>query len=786
MAEARLAVAFQFSVTDEGNISFRVDRQLINNVLLSSARSAQRRFLELRNSVLRAIYPGSPWSLVLWLAVFTLLRLLSPGTASKLLQWWQSFLPFLDRLASPDAVHVVSVLSLALIVWISGLYIQRYVLIMLLYFKGYLYTAHGKMPLLIKLWFLCVKFVIGPIRPSLYTFQTSLPWLPLPSVEDTCKNYLRTVRPLMDDEKYEATRKRAEEFAAGSGRWLQLFLRAKHLFSSNYVSDWWEQYVYLRGRSPIMINSNYYILDGFPRTTNVQAARVGCLLHFLAKFKQDLELERVKPMLISNAVPLCMNQYKRVFGTTRLPGVEQDEIQHVPYWKSRHVAVMRRGRFYHVPLYYSGRILQPAELEMLIQLIIDDDAVVKDVPDGELHLPALTATDRTSWAKVRQSHFSSGLNQKSLQIVETAACVIVLEDGEPSFSPGSDTEVTSLSRSGLHGNGYNRWFDKSLTLAVYSNGVFVGNAEHSWADAPVIGHVFEVLMMKEHVLSRDAPIYGEDGHCLGKVSCPRRLPQRLRWNLPEACNTEISRALTDAEKLIADLDLYVLCHTEFGKGAVKKCRMSPDAFIQMALQLAYWRDIGKFSLTYEASMTRLFREGRTETVRPVSGESCAFVAAMQKYVAGGDGAPTAAEVQGLLRAAGNRHQESYRNAMAGCGVDRHLFTLYVVSKYLGKDEPFLQDVLSEPWRLSTSQTPYNQDPPKGVKIPDDLTGGGGFGPVADNGYGVSYIIVGEKKIFFHVSSKFSAEATSSERFAKNIRQAMRDMINLFEVSPVAK
>jgi len=26
------------------------------------------------------------------------------------------------------------------------------------------------------------------------------------------------------------------------------------------VSDWWEQYVYLRGRSPLMINSNYYCL----------------------------------------------------------------------------------------------------------------------------------------------------------------------------------------------------------------------------------------------------------------------------------------------------------------------------------------------------------------------------------------------------------------------------------------------------------------------------------------------------------------------------------------------
>ena len=56
--------------------------------------------------------------------------------------------------------------------------------------------------------------------------------------------------------------------------------------------------------------------------------------------------------------------------------------------------------------------------------------------------------------------------------------------------------------------------------------------------------------------------------------------------------------------------------------------MSPDAYIQMALQLAYYRDAGKFSLTYEASMTRLFREGRTETVRPCTIESTAWVKSM--------------------------------------------------------------------------------------------------------------------------------------------------------------
>lgn len=37
-----------------------------------------------------------------------------------------------------------------------------------------------------------------------------------------------------------------------------------------------------------------------------------------------------------------------------------------------------------------------------------------------------------------------------------------------------------------------RWFDKSFTLVVYKNGKIGVNTEHSWADAPIIGHMWEV------------------------------------------------------------------------------------------------------------------------------------------------------------------------------------------------------------------------------------------------------------------------------------------------------
>lgn len=195
----------------------------------------------------------------------------------------------------------------------------------------------------------------------------------------------------------------------------------------------------------------------------------------------------------------------------------------------------------------------------------------------------------------------------------------------------------------------------------------------------------------------------------------------------------------------------------------------------MALQLAYYRDYGKFSLTYEASMTRLFREGRTETVRPCTIESAAWVKSME------DKNATTNERMKLLNEACKRHQQGYIDAMCGRGVDRHLFCLYVVSKYLEVESPFLKEVINEPWRLSTSQTPHGQTPKIDLKkFPGLTTPGGGFGPVSFEGYSVSYIISGEERIFFHLSSTKSCEITDTARFSKRIFNAMNDIKLLFE------
>lgn len=94
---------------------------------------------------------------------------------------------------------------------------------------------------------------------------------------------------------------------------------------------------------------------------------------------------------------------------------------------------------------------------------------------------------------------------------------------------------------------------------------------------------------------------------------------------------------------------------------------------------------------------------------------------------------------------------------------------------------FFKQVLSEPWKLSTSQTPHGQ---AGLidlkKNPNYISAGGGFGPVADDGYGVSYIIAGNDVIFFHISSKKSSSATDSLMFAKSLLKVLRDMKKLME------
>lgn len=170
---------------------------------------------------------------------------------------------------------------------------------------------------------------------------------------------------------------------------------------------------------------------------------------------------------------------------------------------------------------------------------------------------------------------------------------------------------------------------------------------------------------------------------------------------------------------------------------------------------------------------RMFNEGRTETIRSVSLESKKFVELLD------DAGASKEDKIKALRCACDQHQATSRDAGIGKGVDRHLFGLYVAGQAIGADVKFIKEALSIPFKLSTSQIPQRQTTERADGDPKLLSPSGGFGPVSDSGYGVSYMMADDARTFFHVSSKISCDKTKSDRFMGQIKRALTDMKNLF-------
>ncbi|XP_061465917.1 carnitine O-palmitoyltransferase 1, liver isoform isoform X2 [Rhineura floridana] len=762
MAEAHQAVAFQFTVTPDG-IDLRMSHEALRQIYLSGLYSWKKKFIRFKNGIITGVYPASPssWLIVVVGVMSTMYAKIDPslGLIAKINRTLDT-----TGYMSNQTQSIVSGILFGTGLWVALIFSMRSTLKMLLSYHGWMFAEHGKLSTGTKIWMALVKLFSGR-KPMLYSFQTSLPRLPVPAVKDTVNRYLESVRPLMYDEQFKRMEGLGKDFAINLGPKLQWYLKLKSWWATNYVSDWWEEYIYLRGRGPIMVNSNYFAMDFLYFTpTTVQAARAGNAIHATLLYRRKLDRQQIQPLMIYNAIPMCSSQYERMFNTSRLPGTETDTIQHIK--DSKHIVVYHKGCYYKVWLYYDGRLLKAREIEQQMQQILDDKS---EPQPGEEKLAALTAGDRVPWAKARQTYFAHGKNKQSLDAIEKAAFFVTLDDTVQGYREENPmTSMDTYAKALLHGKCYDRWFDKSFTLVVFKNGKMGLNAEHSWADAPIMGHLWENVMFSDCLELG----YTEGGHCKGEATLGIPMPTRLQWEISEECQEVIERSLTTtAGPLAEDVDFHSFPFDTFGKGLMKKTKTSPDAFVQLALQLAHYRDMGKFCLTYEASMTRLFREGRTETVRSCTLQSCKFVQAMD------DPTESIEKKCALFRAAADNHQRLYRLAMTGSGIDRHLFCLYVVSKYLAVESPFLKEVLSEPWRLSTSQTPQQHIDLS--KNPEMESSGGGFGPVADDGYGVSYIIVGDNLISFHVSSKFSCPETDSHRFGKNIKQALCDIRNLF-------
>ncbi|KAJ8311520.1 hypothetical protein KUTeg_010875 [Tegillarca granosa] len=614
------------------------------------------------------------------------------------------------------------------------------------------------------MWAVLVRIVSG-YSPTLYSCQQSLPRMPVPSLKDTLNRLLDSLKPLYgeDTEEWNKLVQEAAKFEKTTGPKLQSILVLKSWWSQNFVTDWWEKYVYCMSRSPLPINSNYYIMDqSYWTPSPLQTARTASVIHQFLKFRQLCDREQLEPLVLRKTIPICMAQYEKMFSTTSIKAY----------------SCLQEGYYYRMDVFdQTCKLMTPCMIEKQLQKIIND----ADLHQAAKCIPVLTGIERTTWSNIRSQHFCDGINKESLDVIEKAIFFVSLDTK-------INKDLSSRGKGLLHNDGKSLWFDKSINIVGFPDGRFGLNTEHSFADAPAVAHLVEFNLTKEildcfnqkHQRYWRAlePSFTDKGHCTPQENeppIPKSLqPSRLIWDVNPNLEKHILSALDTVSKNIDDLDLCIRDHDSYGKGFMKTCKVSPDAYIQMALQITYYKNAGKFALTYEASMTRLYLQGRTETVRSLTTDSVkAFL----------DKSESKETKINLLRKACEFHQGLYRDAMNGRGCDRHLFALYVVSKGMGYDSDFLKKALTIPWTLSTSQQPQQQI----VSSPDCnhpqyrhmLCPGGGFGPVSDDGYGVSYMIPGDSKVFFHVSAKKSAPGTSATKFMDQLFETLAEMREIF-------
>ncbi|BHF82227.1 Belongs to the carnitine choline acetyltransferase [Sparganum proliferum] len=487
MAEAHSAVAFSFAVTSEGftyDLNTEVLRALAKSTIESWKHSASR----LKNSVYSKFYPFHVTSWFIFAVAVFLASFFDVHASRYPVAVIENFLKLHCGLTL--SYHMFGCLIFAFLLWSLGSMVNRLLLRVLLSNTGWIYKMPNNIDASVKIWAYLLKLLQGR-KPRLYSYQNSLPSLPLPSLRDTLERYLASVRCLHSEADFAELCRKAREFRKGSGRKLQFFLNVKYWLTSNYVSDWWEEYVYLSSRAPLMSNSNYYGLETMwgPPGCPTQAARAAFLVYHCLKIRHAIYLGEMEPIMLHGIVPLCSLQYERQFNTTRIPETGKDVLVH--WAKSDHIAVYHRGRYFKCPFVVEGRYLLPTELEAMFESILGD---VSEPAAGEKRLAALTAGPRDDWAMARRSFFSSGVNRTSLNAIEKSAFFVVLD--EEAF--GNDYKnINAFAKSALCGKCCDRWFDKSFTMIVYKDAKFAANSEHSWADAPITSHAVESCLVHE-------------------------------------------------------------------------------------------------------------------------------------------------------------------------------------------------------------------------------------------------------------------------------------------------
>ncbi|KAI0181966.1 choline/Carnitine O-acyltransferase [Hypoxylon sp. FL1284] len=525
-----------------------------------------------------------------------------------------------------------------------------------------------------------------------FASQDSLPKLPIPELDQTCKKYLAALKPLQGPREHSETKLAVQDFLKRDGPELQRKLQEYAVGKTSYIEQFWYD-SYLNFDNPVVLNLNpFFLLEDDPTPArNNQVTRAASLVVSALEFVRAVRREELPPDQIKG-IPLDMYQYSRLFGTARVPTENGCQIEQDP--DSKHVVVLCHGQFYWFDVLddNSDLIMSERDISINLQTIIDDAAQtpIQEAAKGALGI--LSTENRKTWSGLRDvlTKEEGSNNADCLGIVDSALFMLCLDYTEPATAAalcqnmlcGTNQVVKGIQ----HGTCINRWYDK-LQIIVCKNGSAGINFEHTGVDGHTVlrfaSDIYtDTILRFARTINGQAPSLWKtaspdpskrDPESFGDVTTT---PHKLEWDMSPELNIAVRFAETRLADLISQNEFECLDFSGYGKNYITSAGFSPDAFVQMAFQAAYYGLYGRIECTYEPSMTKAYLHGRTEAIRTVSDESVNFV---QLFWADG---PAEEKIE-VLRKACQLHVNSTRECSKGRGCDRHLYALFCVwQRYL--------------------------------------------------------------------------------------------------------
>ena len=583
--------------------------------------------------------------------------------------------------------------------------------------------------------------------------EDHLPRVPLPSLEGSCARFVEWCAPLLTADELAETERAVAAFLAPGSPAYTLHAALEKYEAADGVHSWLDTfwpYRYLGRRDRIALNANFFFL--FTDTGEGQVERAAGLVAGALRYKQQIDDETLPPAE-QRGRPLSMEQHRYLFSATRIPGDPLDTAR-TPYsedWpgpsRERHVVVFHRGNVFRLDvLGPDGHPHTLDELAAGMRAVLAAGATPAAPGTAVGHL---TTKARAEWAASREALLAAG-NAGALDTIETALFCVCLEDTAP-------TDAAEAADRLLHGDSANRWFDKAVSFVVFPDGTAGFNGEHCKLDGTTD------IALIDAVLGTPA---AEQSRLSGAVPQGTPACSRLEFVLDDALRADV-RAAGDAFAAYAADTVTTVASLDFSSTRAKALGCSPDAFAQMAFQLAHHRARGHVGATYESISTRQFRHGRTEAMRVVTPEVVRFVEAMA------DPGTRPEARRAVLRAAMDAHVRRARQCQEGDAPEQHLWEVQLVQQRrgaeLGATAPLaLYD--SPGWRI------MRDDRLSTSAVPSPHVRYWGFGSTSEKCIGVGYALLPDRFDLYLSTPRTVGEQMHA--FARELRAAVVELAEL--------